>query len=148
LPIDGAQVQVSVGTDTGSSWQARLDLAAQGGQAGQLDFSAPRLALLDDLTKAPTGAFGVSVKTLEESGAGSVLLGGRRQLDSSKPGDRSTWRIDSSGTSLTEVDIGARPLHVEELVLASSDVLRLGDGTQIVANDRGTLGARTLLTQG
>ncbi|HTP73804.1 MAG TPA: hypothetical protein VML58_16435, partial [Burkholderiaceae bacterium] len=147
LPIDGARVQVSVTGDAGSSWQAQLDLAAQGGQAGQLDLSAPRVALVDDLAKVSAGALGVSAKTLEDSGAGSVLLGGRRQLDASSISDVPTWRIDASGTARVDVDIGTRPMRLEELLLASSDGIRIADGTQVLANEHGTLGARTLLTQ-
>ncbi len=170
LPRDAGQVQVTVsgtgsnaGSNTGSNtagntWQAALDLRASGGLAGLLDMSATRLALVDDLSKTPDGALGISADVLARSGAGSVLLGGRRTLSAAAvPTTGSTaatepaaptWAIDQSATSAVTVDLGTRELKVEELLLAARDSVRLAAGSRISASGAATLGARTLASAG
>lgn len=143
LPRDAGSVQVTVRGNTRGVWQAGLQLAgAAGGRAGELDFSATRLALVDDATQTPAGAFGVSADVLAASGAGSVLLGATR----STVGGRST--LDGSATSEVTVDLGHRTLALEELVLAAQRRIALAEGTRIEARPGATLGARTLASRG
>jgi hypothetical protein len=61
-------------------------------------YRPPRLALVDDLGKTPTGALGISAQVISGSGAGSVLLGGRRTLAPDAVNDVANWTIDASGT--------------------------------------------------
>ncbi|OYV01854.1 MAG: hypothetical protein CFE45_02985 [Burkholderiales bacterium PBB5] len=84
--------------------------------------------------------------TLAASGAGSVLLGGTRQAKAS--GDCSPLCINASGTQRTTVDLGTQALQLEELLLAATDEVSLATGTSLRANSTGTLGARTLTSQG
>ncbi len=145
LPRDGGLVQIHAAGTQRSLWQAALDLSAHGGQAGLLDVAATQVALVDDLEKTPDGALGISAQVVAQSGAGSVLLGGRRSLDASTSSLASpTWNIDASGTVAVSVDLGTTAVKTEELVLAATDRVSLADGTQISAPGRGTLGARTL----
>ena len=169
LPADAGQVQVVVSGNERAVWQARLDLAAGGvGLAGQLDVSAAALALVDTLAKTPAGTLGIQAAVLAASGAGSVLLGGKRSevtrtnnrtntpatptttgpspssADSSLP----SWRIDASATQSLSVDLGTSALRVEELLLAASDSLTLAPGTQLAANNTPTQGPRSLVING
>jgi len=149
LPRDAGQVQVIVtGTDS-SIWQARVDLHANGGKAGLLDMSATRLALVDDPAKSPVGALGVRASVIADSGVGSVLLGGNRSQSIGADGKASlAWTIDQRTTSDVTVDIGTAPFQVEELLLAASGSITLAPGTFLAAATTGTLGPRTLTSNG
>ena len=149
LARDAGQVQVTVSGSDKTIWRAGVDLRAEGGLAGLLDLSATRLALVDDLAKTPDGALGVDSVVVAQSGAGSVLLGGRRSLAaSSADAAAPTWNIDQSATSVVTVDIGSQTLQVEELLLAGRDNVSLAPGTHLGATPSATLGARTLATVG
>ncbi len=147
LPRDGGQVQIASAGEQSAEWRAAIDLAADGGRAGQLDVVSQRLALVDDLQKTPAGSLGLSAQVVSDSGAGSVLLGGRRRAGTAADGG-ATVNIDNSGTAELVVDLGSRPVQVEELILAARDQISLAAGTQITAPAVGTLGARTLLAEG
>ena len=150
LPRDAGRVELDMTGTTTAAFAAKVDLAASGGRAGLLDISASQLALVDTLDKTPTGALGILASSIGESGAGSVLLGGRRQaVTAATIGTADeTWAIDASGTQSVRVDIGAASLSVEELLLAATGSITLADGTRIAGKSSGTLGARTLQTQG
>ena len=126
----------------------KVDLAASGGRAGLLDISSSQLALVDTLDKTPAGALGMLASSIGDSGAGSVLLGGRRQAVASPGTAGETWAMDASGTQSVRVDIGTASLSVEELLLAATGSITLADGTRIAGKSAGSLGARTLQTQG
>ena len=155
LPRDAGRVQVvASGSDPGR-WQARLELQASGGLGGLLDMSATRLALVDDLAKTPSGALGVAADVLARSGAGSVLLGGLRSAATTQDrslltdaAGRTVWNIDQSATQAVTVDLGARALQVEELLLAATGSVTLAPRSRIDATAVATLGARTLASQG
>jgi hypothetical protein len=155
LPRDAGRVQVvASGSDPGR-WQARLELQASGGLGGLLDMSATRLTLVDDLAKTPSGALGVAADVLARSGAGSVLLGGLRSAATTQDGSlltdaagRTVWNIDQSATQAVTVDLGARALQVEELLLAATGSVTLAPRSRIDATAVATLGARTLASQG
>ncbi len=144
LPRDGGRVLAAVTGTERSTWNAGLDLRANGGRAGLFDVSAPRLALVDDLAKTPAASLGISAQVITDSGAGSVLLGASRTLAAASNSDLPTWVIDTSGTQALTVDIGQRALVFEELVLAASDNITLADGTHLSATRLGTLGASRL----
>ena len=155
VPRDAGRVQVvATGSDPGS-WQARLELQANGGLGGLLDMSATRLALVDDLAKTPAGALGVAADVLARSGAGSVLLGALRSAGTAQDGSpltdaagRAVWNLDQSATQAVTVDLGVRALQVEELLLAATDGVLLAPRSRIDATAAATLGARTLASHG
>jgi filamentous hemagglutinin len=149
LPRDAGLVQIGVTGNDGAIWQAQVDLRANGGLAGQLDMSATRLALVDDTAKTPQGSLGVQASVIGDSGAGSVLLGGRRSLTSAGvDGAAPTWTLDQGTTTAVTVDIGRSQLQVEELLLAATDSITLAPGTHVNASAAPTLGARTLASVG
>jgi filamentous hemagglutinin family protein len=150
LPRDGGNIQISSSGSNRSLWQAQVDLAAgDGGQAGRLDLSASSVALVDDLGKTPAGALGIAAAVVDNSGAGSVLLGGKRSR-SNLAGANGTpaWILDTTGTDAVLLDLGARPLVVEELLLGSANSVVLAAGSQVFASRRATQGARTLELSG
>lgn len=147
LPRDAGSVALRASDESGSSlWRARIDLAAVGGRAGTLDASASAVALVDTLDKAPATGLALQADVLSASGAGSVLLGGTRSTIASA--DCSPVCIDASGTRRTTVDLGGQTLQLEELLLAARDEVSLASGTTLRAAAAGTLGARTLASQG
>jgi len=150
LPRDAGTLTLAEtgGAAGATNWQARLDLAPVGGRAGNLDVTAAQIALVDDLAKAPVGALGIRAATLAASGAGSVLLGGTRSAAASSTAACGPICIDSGGTRLVSVDIGSKPLVIEELLLGATESVTLAANTQLSASATGTLGARTLTSQG
>ncbi len=147
-PVDGGALSVRVSGDAGSSWRGEIAAAAAGGRAGTLDIAATRLALVDSLAKAPAGHFGLEAGTLAASGAGSVLVGGRRTEAGVAADGIVEQSLDARGTQALRVDLGDTALVLEELVLASAGTLDLADGSRLAAGARGTLGARRLLLDG
>ena len=150
LPRDAGRVELDMTGSTTAAFAARIDLNAGGGRAGLLDITSSRLALVDTLDKTPNGALGILASSIGESGAGSVLLGGKRQAVAASVSGATgeTWAIDASGTQSVNVDIGTARLNVEELLLASTGSITLADNTHIAGTSSGTLGARTLQTSG
>ena len=144
LPRDGGSITVSsAGSDT-SQWQAQLAAGAAGGRAGTLDIQAARLALVDDLGKTPAGALGVTAASLAGSGAGSVLIGGRRSDGATAADGTPTVDIRASGTAALTVDVGAAGLTVDELIMASSGSLDIAAGSRLLASASGSQGRRRL----
>lgn len=149
LPRDGGQLQMRASGSTGSQWQAGIDLAARGAQAGLLDLSATSLALVDDLAKTPDGALGISASVIGNSGAGSVLLGGVRTRSSPSSAQATTgWVLDNAGTQSVTVDLGQTALQTQELLLASSGSVTLAPGTRLTSAPQALTIPSTLTTQG
>lgn len=147
-PVDGGSLSVQVTGQAGSSWRGDIAAAAAGGRAGTLDIAATRLALVDALAKAPAGYFGIEAGTLAASGAGSVLVGGRRTEAGVAADGIARQSLDAGGTQALRVDLGDTALVLEELVLASTGTLDLSDGSRLAARAQGTLGPRRLLLDG
>jgi filamentous hemagglutinin len=147
-PVDGGALRVQVTGDSGSGWRGDIAAGASGGRAGTLDVAATRLALVDALSKAPEGFFGIESGTLAASGAGSVLIGGRRTAAGFDAAGVARESVDASGTQALRVDLGSTPLALEELVLASSGSLEVAAGSRLAAQAEGTLGPRQLALSG
>jgi filamentous hemagglutinin family protein len=134
VPRDAGQVSVRLGGSTGGALSAKLDLAANGGAAGLLDISAPRIALVGTLDQAPAGTLAVAVDTLNGSGARSILLGGIRQQDASlRSSGVDAWTVDASSTDSVLVDPGARKVAVRELLVAATGSVSIAAGTDLRA---------------
>lgn len=147
-PVDGGALRVQVTGESGSSWRGDIAAAAAGGRAGTLDVAATRLALVDALPKTPAGYFGIEAGTLAASGAGSVLVGGRRAEIGVSADGMAQQSVDAAGTQALRVDLGGAALALEELVLASSGTLDLADGSWLAALGQSTLGQRHLVLRG
>jgi filamentous hemagglutinin len=147
-PVDGGALRVQASGDAGSSWRAGVAAAADGGRAGTLDIAATRLALVDSLAETPEGFFGIEAGTLAGSGAGSVLIGGRRAGAGLGPDRVALEAVDASGTQALRVDLGDTALALEELILASSGTLEFAEGSRLAALAQGTLGPRQLVLNG
>lgn len=144
-PADGGALRVQASGDAGSSWRAGVAAAADGGRAGTLDIAATQLALVDNLDRTPEGFFGIEAGTLAGSGAGSVLIGGRRAGAGLGPDRVALESVDASGTQALRVDLGDTALALEELILASAGTLEFAEGTRLAALAEGTLGPRQLV---
>lgn len=99
-------------------------------RGGLLDVDAVRVAI-----GAPqAGALNLEVAQLNATGAESIVVGGRR-------------RFDADGQAVLEVGAdqvtlaSGETLQAGEVVLAATDTLRVADGSAIVAQPAGTLGA-------
>ena len=150
LPRDGGSIQINSTGGQRSLWSAQVDLGAgDGGRAGRLDLAASSVALVDDLAKTPVGALGISAAVVDNSGAGSTLLGGRRSR-STVSGDDGTpaWLLDTAGTSSVLLNLGTRLLVVEELLLGSASSVALAADSQVAATRSPTQGARILTLRG
>lgn len=149
LPRDAGAVRLQTSAASTTQLLGRFDLGApKGSRAGAFDIVAPKLALVDDVADTPEGYLGVSAAMLADSGAGSVLLGGVRALDTDAQGSTPSYQVDTSVTTDVAVLAKAAPIKAEELILAGSDTVDVADGVQVQAGTVGTQGPRTLAFKG
>lgn len=154
LPQDAGRVTLQLGGAGSTPWSARLALAGQGGRGGELDVVATRLVLADDsaaAAAADAGALVLQAQVLRDSAAGSVLLGGRRSSLADAADGAGRVAVDASANQALRIALDpARPLVLDELVLASAGTLDIAAGSrlQATAADGAALAPRSLQLTG
>ena len=147
LPRDAGALRLRVTEPGNEVLRAGLDLAARaGGTAGTLDVAAPSIALISAQESAPADHLSVLASTVSQSGAGSVLLGGRRSpVASVATGERTAFEVDGSLTQRVQLLTDPRDTVIaEELLFAARQQLDIAPGVAVQASDLATLGAREL----
>lgn len=152
LPQDAGRVTLQLGGAGSTAFTAQLALAGQGGRAGELDVAATRLVLADDTAAAAardTDALVLQAQVLRDSAAGSVLLGGRRSSLVAVADGAQRIAIDASATQALHIALDpARPLALDELVLASAGTLDIAAGSRLRATTSAAAEPRTLQLTG
>lgn len=111
------------------------------GRAGEFDLSMANMAVVNGWEAAPSGYKAVSARSLSESGAESILLGGVRS------GAGSALTITTTAANV-QVLANDAPLRAEELILVATDSVKVGDGVTIEALPSGRSRADTLTLSG
>jgi hypothetical protein len=139
-PQDAGVLSISttgVGADS-LMLDGMINLAAgTGGRRGAVDISAQNLVITGaNTTGVDPNATQIGVARLNALGAGSIMLGGTREV----VGDATTLTVNAQTVSLANG--GAAALQAGEVILAARGTLTLGDGSAIdaqgAAGDAGT----------
>jgi len=114
---------------------------------GNLDISAPRIAVVGSGLAPPDGTYlTLDVDALEKFGAGSILIGGTRSqvTDPTRPGTV----ITVSSTEVVVNTGAASPFSVPELILAAKNSVSVLDGSVVQATGQASRDTSALLLQG
>lgn len=114
-----------------------------GGRGGEFNVAANRIRVTDDTT-AESGVLKLSAAQIKAVGADSVLLGGTRSTDDSGAADR----VVTVSASEVSVDASATPLVGNDLVLAATNSVTVGDGARIEANASASGAAQSMAFTG
>jgi hypothetical protein len=120
--------------------------AGPGALAGDLDISAPNIAVVGGSASAPDPSYvTLDVQGLESFGAGSILLGGTRTpvTDPTQPGTAVT--VNSSNVF---VDTGGSQWTGPEILLAAKNTVTVAPGSSIAATGATSLDTSALLLTG
>jgi len=121
--------------------------AGRGGLLGNLDISAPKIAVVGSGSAAPDASYlTLSPEALRDFGAGSVLLGGTRST-SSDPQAPGTV-IDVKATDVFVSTGGSSPLTGPEIILAGKSSVTVANGSVIRAEGAASVDPSPLLLAG
>lgn len=143
LPVDGGHLLLSATQQL--QLGATLDSApASGGRSGMVDIAAQFIQVVDANSTPLDGYLQISADQLTDLNAGSLLLGGSRQLTSNG------YQITSTADSLVLSNDSAYPLEGQEILLvadgnAGAQGIVLEPGSYLAATGTGTPNSTPLL---
>lgn len=126
LPGDAGTLQFSVGEALTLEGSLRAS-AANGGRGAQVDLSAAALRVVTSLGNAVAGVVEVTADALNDLGAESLLLGGRRSAGT----DADT--TDLAVTAGTVTVAGGAQVSAPEIILAARDQVSLEENAALLA---------------
>jgi len=132
LPRDAGQLSFQVSTQLKLAGQTQLQgssAVGNSGRAGMVDISAPAITVTADTSTEASGTVRLLAKQLNDLGADSLLLGGRRSLTADGMQvqvDASSVRIDNSR---------AQPLQGLELLLVARDSVEVTGRSSLAAQN-------------
>ncbi|WP_227816851.1 two-partner secretion domain-containing protein [Nitrogeniibacter aestuarii] len=134
---DAGQLVASAARALTLDGDIRFDVEDETDRGGLLDIDANRIAI-----GAPVAdALVISVDQLNASGADSIVIGGRRDID--REGN-TTLQVGASEVSLDS----PQTLRAGEVVLAATDTVRIDDGSSIEADPDVAIGDAGMTTSG
>ena len=140
LPVDAGQLVLE--SDGALNLQGNVAAqAAAGGRGGWVDIATPSDLYIGSAGGAPTGAVQLDPATLDQFGAESLLIGGKRVSGSQGV------TIEVVADSLT-VDNAGAPLKAPEIILAANLSLTLAPGADVEQSGQLSGTADTLLLGG
>ena len=129
LPLDAGQLILDVGEDLLLDGSLRNDNGE--GAAPTLDITGTKIAIVDALETVANeaGQIELSVRQLENFGAGRVLIGGTRQ----ELGGETLIDVSADSVSISDNDGGGLLLALPELIMVGRDGVTVGSGVTLAS---------------